>query len=384
MQQRRRLFFGLLCLTLVLILAERKWESHYLQWVFPARIANIKAPALGRNGLLFVHSDLMPITALDALTGHPRWTFALFAEHEQPITETVVSDDNMVYLGSAQNGTPFRLYALDGATGKINWFTSEEVATPILGENHQIFVGLKHMLALDNRTGRRQWTFQPPAPTPPAILDSNAPGTIEAAAYADGTVFVSFDRPYKRLFALDAATGKPRWSMPFQEQAQSPFQTQSVFAVTGHHRLIVGDYSSSGGTIQAFDGRTGHPQWKFQTTDGDPLNFYITSGEGVVYLSSVKGHVYALEETTGALKWEFRINEEVLAPPVLNGHGTLYVGTDDSYIHAFDAATGKVTWNYYFPWPTPYVHHSIAITTGPTGMIYAASTDGYLYAFKRP
>ncbi|HYZ82817.1 MAG TPA: PQQ-binding-like beta-propeller repeat protein [Bryobacteraceae bacterium] len=77
--------------------------------------------------------------------------------------------------------------------------------------------------------------------------------------------------------------------------------------------------------------------------------------DGVMYATSPHGHVFALDATTGAIKWTF--NPDFLAPlselaiccgqdnrGVAVGNGKVFVGQLDATLVALDAATGNVVW----------------------------------------
>jgi outer membrane protein assembly factor BamB len=63
---------------------------------------------------------------------------------------------------------------------------------------------------------------------------------------------------------------------------------------------------------------------------------------GVVYIGSDDGHVYALRASNGARLWRASIGGRPSAPAVVGS--VVYVRGDDSFAYAFDAATGKLLW----------------------------------------
>ena len=122
--------------------------------------------------------------------------------------------------------------------------------------------------ALDARTGRQIWYFDPKvagAAGVPVCCDVNNRG---AAAY-HGKVYVgALDG---RLIALDAATGKPVWSVMTVEP-------HHFYTITGAPRVARGkvfignagaDFGGRG-YVSAYDAETGHLLWRFYTVPGDP------------------------------------------------------------------------------------------------------------------
>ncbi|HTW37764.1 MAG TPA: PQQ-dependent dehydrogenase, methanol/ethanol family [Steroidobacteraceae bacterium] len=122
--------------------------------------------------------------------------------------------------------------------------------------------------ALDARTGREIWYFDPKVPGPagfPACCDVNNRG----AAVYHGKVFVG--TVDGRLIALDAATGKPIWSV-------LTVPPQGPYTITGAPRVARGKvYIGNAGSdfggrgyVSAYDAQTGRLVWRFYTVPGAP------------------------------------------------------------------------------------------------------------------
>ena len=145
--------------------------------------------------------------ALDAATGHLRWT-QITANSASDSTPAVA--DGTVYIGAytTASGCPSSgcgvVYALDAATGHVRW-------TQITGTNFDftpavaggtVYVGSEDdtVYALDAATGHVRWAY-----TTASILEARGPGPVVAG----GTVYVGSN---DAVYALDAATGQVRWS----------------------------------------------------------------------------------------------------------------------------------------------------------------------------
>jgi quinohemoprotein ethanol dehydrogenase len=124
--------------------------------------------------------------------------------------------------------------------------------------------------AVDGRTGRLLWTFDPD-------LANHAPeklrlvmGAHRGVAFWRGKVYVGVVDG--RLVALDAATGKPLWTA---NTFEGPGARQ---AISGAPRVfdgnvIIGFGGAEYGTrgyVSAYDARTGELRWRFYTVPGDP------------------------------------------------------------------------------------------------------------------
>jgi outer membrane protein assembly factor BamB len=82
--------------------------------------------------------------------------------------------------------------------------------------------------------------------------------------------------------------------------------------------------------------------WKYPTDNG--LSSPVVSG-GTVYVGSGDGYVYALEASSGNLKWKYQTGYHVQSSPAVS-EGIVYVGSKDNYVYALDATTGTLKWEY--------------------------------------
>jgi len=140
----------------------------------------------------------------------------------------------------------------------------------------------------------------------------------------------------------------------------------------------------------------GEQAWKFRSDssnsgvyddggtppDGTLLWCYMTGREvrstpaiadGVVYVGSNDGNVYALDANTGGLLWNAPVGRGVQSSPAVAG-GVVYAGSWDGSLYAFNASNGSQAWNYT---TGDGVISSPAVAGG---LVYVGSTDGNVYA----
>jgi eukaryotic-like serine/threonine-protein kinase len=86
-----------------------------------------------------------------------------------------------------------------------------------------------------------------------------------------------------------------------------------------------------------------HGSGPWVAATGDKVYSSPLVADGVVYIGSNDGHLYAFDAGTGARIWSYAAAGSVTSSPVLSG-GVLYVGSDDSRLHAVDAASGAGRW----------------------------------------
>ncbi|MEU4231691.1 PQQ-binding-like beta-propeller repeat protein [Nonomuraea sp. NPDC026600] len=100
---------------------------------------------------------------------------------------------------------------------------------------------------------------------------------------------------------------------------------------------------SDDGKVYALDARTGHINWTFTT--GGPVHTRPDVANGVVYIASRDGKVYALSATTGKIRWTYVTQKAAYARPTVQGD-VVYVGSEDHNLYALDALTGEISWKF--------------------------------------
>jgi PQQ-dependent dehydrogenase (methanol/ethanol family) len=106
------------------------------------------------------------------------------------------------------------------------------------------------------------------------------------------------------------------------------------------------------GNVFAVDGATGVTKWVYRQTRGSLTRRGVAVGDGKVYTHGRGDWVIALDQATGSVVWEKQIsgygNIEKVA--VTHHDGRLHVGTNDGDRGAalcLDANTGEVIWHFW-------------------------------------
>jgi len=214
---------------------------------------------------------------------------------------------------------------------------------------------------------------------------------LSSPAVSDGVVYIGSSDHF--LYALDANTGGLKWKFKTEGRiTSSP-------AVSGG-AVFFACFDSN---FYALDAATGQLRWKFTTAGErrfaathlhgaqpaaevmpDPFDFYLSSPvvwNGAVYFGSGDSNVYALDATSGALRWKFKTGDVVHASPALDG-GVLYIGSWDSYFYALDAASGQQLWRFKTG-EDPDIHNQIGIQSSAAvsdGVVYFGCRDSKFYA----
>ncbi|HWE32236.1 MAG TPA: PQQ-binding-like beta-propeller repeat protein [Solirubrobacteraceae bacterium] len=175
-----------------------------LLWRFTAANSLWTTPAFGPDGSSFWGSLDFHIYRLGP-TGLPQWkTFT----PGYVISSPAIGADGTVYVGSFDS----RLYALDPVTGAVRWSvkTSDHIySSPALADAGKrttaiYFASASGSVYAVTPRGRLKWSFDTGAPVRSSPALGRAPGGRGWILYVGSS--------NGRLYALNAATGRLRWS----------------------------------------------------------------------------------------------------------------------------------------------------------------------------
>lgn len=260
-------------------------------------------------------------------------------QHYSPLTQ--ISDANVGKLGLAWS------YDID---------TFDSYTQPLEVDGIVYFaVGLSVVHALDARTGKLLWQYDPDvASQPEAKTRMRAGWGTRGIAYKDGMVFTATREG--RLIAVDAKTGKPRWSVQTLDEAEHGYITGPPW-VAGD-KVVVGfggaDYSPTRGYVTAYDIKTGKKSWRWFVVPGDPAKgfenkameaaaktwtgeWWKFGGGGTVYHAMAYDAKYGRIYIGTGNGWPW--NQKIRSP---GGGDNLYL----SSIVALDVKSGDYVWHY--------------------------------------
>ena len=308
-------------------------DSGEMRWSFRARAAVASSPALAGDLVIF-GDRTNTYWALERTTGAVRWSLPTGPDQPLPwgpegwdyhtASATIVG--TRAYFGSGDGG----IYAVDWRTGEVVW----RVATPrrirstaaVVGDVLYIGGGDGLVRALSTSDGSEIWRFR----TEGVDLDAESAGfdrtQIQASpAVVDGTVYIGSRDAF--LYALDASTGEERW----RRDDGSAWVVSSV-AVSGD-RLFNG--RSSSGNFRGVDRHDGEELW-VQNARGAVFTS-PTVADGLVYVASGGGWMWAYDATTGAVAWQYRLTRAggIYSSPLVSD-GRIYVGADDGALYALE------------------------------------------------
>ena len=183
---------------------------------------------------------------------------------------------------------------------------------------------------------------------------------------ADDTVYVTVSPNENEIIALNAATGTVERSYPLEGNLfYSPTVANGV--------MYIAYVAKSSSGVEALDVATGAQLWEYPIrTFNDPAVV-----NGMVFVESVDGNVYALNAATGALVWTNNIGNIINNDGPAVANGLVYVDNDvNGAIHALNATTGALVWTYNFG------DRSMSDPAVANGVVYVGDFNSNLYALN--
>jgi quinohemoprotein ethanol dehydrogenase len=270
-------------------------------------------------------------------------------------------------------------------------------ATPIVEDGVIYTTGTwSAVFALDAKTGRMIWTYDPKVPRERAYFICCDVVNRGVALY-NGKIFVgTLDG---RLLALDQHTGALVWSV----QTTDPAKAYSITAAprVARDKVVIGNSGSEYGVrgyITAYDTETGKQAWRFYTVPGDPKSGYeskaietaaktwlgkdwwIAGGGGTAW----EGMVYDPElnllffGTGNASTWYRSLR---------GGGDSLYTAC----ILAVRASTGELAWyfqttpgdSFDYDATQPLIQADLTLNGHPRKVLLQANKNGFFYVLDR-
>jgi outer membrane protein assembly factor BamB len=197
-------------------------------------------------------------------------------------------------------------------------------------------------------------------------------------AIADGTVYFASDDGY--LYALEAETGQEQWRLDIGNAAVQRLLPANDYnwdylassPAVADGMIYIG---SADGFLYAVYAQTGQPAWRFQT--GDRVRSSPAVAYGMVYVGSWDGLIYAVDAQSGQEKWRFDVSTQYrhVQPSPTIVDGVVYIGARNSPVCALDAQTGEQIWA--FKYLHEWVESSAAVVDAE--VYVGSSADSRLY-----
>ena len=299
------------------------------------------------DGVLLAQVD-NAVRALDPHTGTVLWS-----RDNIGAFITTVADVAYMTDGRRYPRRPGRVYAVQGASGRILWayrptFDESAVYGVTVTDSVACF-GYSRLCALNAHNGRKLWARR-----------INRQGHLSAA---EGTVVVPTPAA---MVGLDAETGRLKWKSPM-EYGNYPLAVAGLAFVTDRWGTLHALRLHDGTTVWRRNHPGGYGEWSKQYRNG------------LLYIEGNDGEVLAIHAATGEPAWTRRLaafeNDSRKQSTALSLFGdTLYVPCADGRLHALDTADGHTRWTYDAHKTKTMKAMSI------DGLVFIDTVDGYIQA----
>lgn len=373
--------------------------------------ASLQIGCVYGGGKLFVGGLDGFLRAYDAKTGTLLWAAPLSSSCMYGMTY----DNGMVFFGGLDNN----MRAWNATTGQLLWTYNPHTFYGMWASSTGAAYGMvyehnedTYLYAINQTNGKLVWRAKGPGI-----------GYSNILAIADGKVYCQMGENEYRNFntgqyayseydCYNAYTGQLIWSLPMENGA--PFNSQCIaygnlyvcpttstgvpgqwsYNILGMGSIgevwCIGSTPTNWSMFMANPTHSGEGtgptnltvRWTFNT--GAEVISPSTIVNGVCYVGSVNGNIYALNANDGTKLWAFKTGYEVTSEvAVVNGR--VYTGADDGNIYCLNAATGDKIWE------TPAGGVTVSqvsqgtipiIRSSPEvfdGRVYVGSLDGNLY-----
>jgi len=175
-------------------------------------------------------------------------------------------------------------------------------------------------------------------------------------------------------FRGDAAlTGVSKASIPGKPAMLWNFNTQDGIIAAP----VVCDGIVVVGTVRGYlygITKEGTLKWKINTENSIEAPALIV--DGIVYVGNLDGTLYAIDLQSGAIKWTYMTENQIMGSPAYYKKGkqeVIIVGSYDYYLHGVNPATGKGLWKYE---TDNFINGACALYSG---MAVFGGCDGFIH-----
>ncbi len=217
----------------------------------------------------------------------------------------------------------------------------------------------------------------------------------------DGTIYLSLQDGLLLALANDGSDKlAPKWQ--FQQAKASGYHSSPAISSDGSVLLGITPSQNPATTVYAFkapaSGTVPRVAWKYELGPGVMTSSITTSPDGTIYAVGGSGQMAALG-SDGKAKWTVQVGPSFHAAPALAGNGVVYLPSTDGNLYAVAPPTGNgneggLVWKFAFgdrpglpvsknrPGGEGNRGSSASPTVGSDGTVYVGANNSNFYAVK--
>jgi len=311
------------------------------------------APAADADGsriIVLTHDKMARAVSMD--DGRLQWSFTT----RGPFIASALIHEAVVYVPGG-DGT---LYALEADSGQLLWsydMGEPLVATPAFALG-KILAPTEDdaVVAVEARTGKLAWRYRregSPGYTVHGAASPRIDGQLAYIGFSDGA-----------LVALNVADGSVKWERALSTPGKQFLDVDTTPVLDAAGRLFAASYKDG---IYALERTTGLVRW--HTARPGVTDLLL---KGRMLIAAGDGEVEALLSESGRSLWAYPLRNKAAGPPVA-ARGLLIVPTGEALVF-LDASSGKAR-SFWNP--------GKGVTASPLwnrSELYVLSNLGFLYA----
>lgn len=327
---------------------------HGLKWRTQSSIHTHKTSPVISEGVIYFGTNEGYLVAVEAATGRELWSYRISGN--VPVPSPPAISGETAYFAGESSAWSF-MFALDLKTRSLKWsYPASTSASTLAAVDSFYFTNRDNLYALDAASGAPKWTF------PVKSTNTSAPSLADGILYFACHCVVD-NAPAYLLYAVDAANGKEIWKINLPETILGdPVVSQGViYAVTSNNSTIPkppgAPSQTAQGAVYAVDAKSGAVIWKYEDAiiqsrpvaiAGDSLIIAYEAGAS----GNSRKYVRAIDAKSGAGKWAIETGS-ILSAPSLAGSSIYIVHrksrdakSPPSLLSALDLSSGEESWSY--------------------------------------
>ena len=334
----------------------------------PASLAYQYAPADPFYPPTLAH--MLAFYSFDRQTGTLLWQHTAVYPGDQQSPVVLGADSNFIYiasLGTAHANAAMQLFAVNQATGTINWHifgpteaTTRDNGTLLFHGRQVIWQVAGTIYAIDSTMGQIEWRH-------PFTQDTSALLAHEEQQMALSTNALLVMRS-DGVHALDLASGNQLWTQAVRGQPTG-------LGVAAHTLFTYGN-----GQLTAYDLATHHQLWQQQSA---PIQCLKVADDGsAVYIITTTPAVQAFDAQTGTTRWTLALPTQLTftsSSSFFYSQGNLTIHTclassetncASQRLLTIDTSTGTIIWSV----DGQQIEH-VALSQDGTSIIYSTMSS---------